>query len=475
MYFPHAFCKILVGSQSTVFRNGNGTLTGADLLAGQLGLLDANNRLLLDINPGTPTYVANPMFHLAQGSFYANDVLGGSFHGGYQESVKSKGINPKYVSEFFKILPTDAQNNVVQVTTGVDATCIECNTTYYLRLDVKGSPALRTLTHNAYLTVPAFSGCCDDDNSNIDPNYINLLWADFINQHPTMNNFIDAQAFNIGFTSTTADYLTSADIVDIPDAERATLLALANNGVGALVVGTDIPPYTKVVSVGALGSGTAPAHTAVVIDKTPTANGNNQTVKFYEEIESSTYVVETGVAADTNDGLLILESAYVDTSFLDCSFNPQDHYELEPLQIFASITDESGDPCNELCHTISELQVAHQGKGYGETVLRDLILAKRYRQEDFKEDPRLREVIGDTALTEISRTTKYVCYGILHSIPRKSNPSGTLDNDQYLIKLAIPEAVYTADVGGTISLFETWFDALLNSASNEAVQLRVEL
>ena len=35
-----------------------------------------------------------------------------------------------------------------------------CGETYSLRIDVKGSPALRFLDHNAYLTVSAYTGCC---------------------------------------------------------------------------------------------------------------------------------------------------------------------------------------------------------------------------------------------------------------------------------------------------------------------------
>ena len=58
---------------------------------------------------------------------------------------------------------------------------------------------------------------------------------------------------------------------------------------------------------------------------------------------------------------------------------------------------------------------------------------------------------------EITRGTKYASYHILHSVPRKSNPSGMMDNDQYLIKIVTP-ARNTA--------FETGIRALLASANN---------
>ena len=190
--------------------------------------------------------------------------------GGYQETNKSKMINPKYVSRFYSVAPCLPQNNVIHVgstywtaggsitsvnatvtgtntlyaasatdvvatpvtTTGVgiglvisyDTTaggkianssvviinpgmgyvvgdtvtvpyasglpgnailtittvtvghyqegcgitteCCKtflCGETYSLRVDVKGSPAMRFLNHNAYATVDAYTGCCPDN------------------------------------------------------------------------------------------------------------------------------------------------------------------------------------------------------------------------------------------------------------------------------------------------------------------------
>jgi hypothetical protein len=76
----------------------------------------------------------------------------------------------------------------------------------------------------------------------------------------------------------------------------------------------------------------------------------------------------------------------------------------------------------------------------------------------------MREVLDNTTLSEISRNGKYYVYHILHSVPRKSNPTGTMDNDQYLIKI-----VTTARNGA----FENWMDTLLVSAGNDEVQLEV--
>jgi hypothetical protein len=65
-----------------------------------------------------------------------------------------------------ELLPSDGgvvTNPTFTVTAGVGADCcipFYCGETYSLRLDVKGSPALRYLNHNAYLIADAYTGCC---------------------------------------------------------------------------------------------------------------------------------------------------------------------------------------------------------------------------------------------------------------------------------------------------------------------------
>ena len=162
---------------------------------------------------------------------------------------------------------------------------------------------------------------------------------------------------------------------------------------------------------------------------------------------------------------LKLTGAYVDTKFGNCSFDPKDHFEIEPVYIYASAVDSTGDPCSESCFFVTEVTQAYQGKGYGETLVRELILAKRYQQEPWTQDVRLREVLDDTTLTELSRNSKYFAYHILHSVPRKSNPTGMMDADQYLVKIV---------VDARDAAFESYLDTLLLSSGNH-VQLQVQL
>ena len=477
-YFPHAFKKMLVATDREAtgvpFYQTAGDLTTA-LEAGQIAGVNAGTNLTVDFSAAAPTYQNLPMIYLAQGSFYTNDKIG-PFHGGYQETVKSKGINARYVSEFYVTEPADAVNEVVVICT--NECQIACDTVYDRRIDIKGSPALRFLTHNLYQTLSVYSGCCDEDNNPIDPMVILLGWADQINGDgsgnattPFLNQFIQAVVWLEGVrTRITADpvggsTLTLDDITDFNPGDR--VLLDANGEVY----------YVDPSHVSGTGAGTVDVvdlqGNPVVLPSV--AIGTDAIV--YSPETSDTYTPVVGTGALAVNGCLQIIGAYVDTVFGDCSFNPKDHFEKEPIKIYASAVsyannsnDLNGDPCDVSCFEITKAQEAVQGKGYGETLVRELILSKSYRQETWSDEPRMREVMLDTVLgssgaggPEIARGGSYVVYHILHSIPRKSNPSGTFDNDQYLIKVVADER----DAN-----FETWMDDWLASA-NTGVQLEV--
>jgi hypothetical protein len=215
---------------------------------GYFGIFDARPNSATFNLTITPTDCCN--VYLAGSAIYDNDKIG-PLAGGYQETNKSKMINPKYVSRFYSVTPCAPQNNVIHVGStywtagggvtdfdvetsgtgyangtyvveptggtgsgataeitvvggeidgvvvinpgkgytegdvlavpggtggellvdgvtiahaqegcGISTECCKeflCGETYYLRLDVKGSPALRFLNHNAYATVDARS------------------------------------------------------------------------------------------------------------------------------------------------------------------------------------------------------------------------------------------------------------------------------------------------------------------------------
>jgi len=449
-YFPHAFQKMLVGTAGFNTTPGS-TLT---LTAGQIGVVKASDHQIQNLG-STPTYGNTPLIYLAQGSFHTTDKIG-PFHGGYKETVKSKGINPKYVSAFYVTEPAAPVNEVVGVSVS-NCTTIACDTTYRLRLDVKGSPALRFLAHNLYQTLDAKTPCCDSSNNNADPVGVLLQWKDQINESPIMKEFVNAKVFNFKVGGFAGAATTNSTTLTIDDTSGTGGSAPAGLAIGQMITGVGIPQNTFITAV---SGGT------LTLSKAATVAGATVALKVYEEVLTSSYVLKTGASApDTNDAMLVLTGAYVDTTFGNCSFSPMDHYELEPIQIYAAVVDTEGDPCQTSCFTVTELQSAYQGKGFGETLIRELILSKRYAQEPFQTDPRMREVLDDTTLSDLSRTTRYFAYHILHSVPRTSNPSGMMDADQYLVKVV---------VSARSTPFETYMNTLLTSAGNH-VQLAVQL
>jgi hypothetical protein len=536
-YFPHAFQKMLVAGS---FQTTTGIASSA-LTAGQVGVFSAATNLTVDATLTTTAYQVNPLVYIAQGSYHTVDKLG-PFHGGYKESVKSKGINPKYISAYYVTEPSNPVQDIVQI--AATAGCaVTCDTTYRLRLDLKGSPALRFLTHNAYFTLDADTGCCDASSNNVDPNIVLLGWADRLALYPIVKDFVQGTVWNRVLVSgvaataaaTAATALTVSERTGITAGDRviftpttatsATGSTIAGNlftvgtatntifSVGQVLTGTGVAAGTTIVSRVSGGGGTgstflvnisqtvtsttissvspviayvAASYTPatgsgavalVVADTVQTTSGTvaisavtttTITPKIYNVITLATYVPLTGASApDTVDSFLEIVGAYVDTVFGDCSFAPRDHVELQPIEIYASLTalDPLGNQCLAQCFVPTETQQAIQGRGFGETLIRELILAKRYQQEPWIQDPRLREVLDYNPFTEITRGNKYVVYNILHSVPRKANPTGMMDNDQYLVRIV------TASRNAT---FESIFTNLLTSANNYDVRLTLQ-
>jgi hypothetical protein len=190
------------------------------------------------------------------------------------------------------------------------------------------------------------------------------------------------------------------------------------------------------------------------------------------------YIIDEGYDPQNVDDVigvcLVLTGSYVDTQFGTCSFHPQDFYELAPVKIYTSITDQQGDPCVDqiFCTPINPATLAQQGSGYGHKLLRDAILFRRYMQEQYVYDPRLREVMNqDQVYNYIIGTSFYTTYGILHSVPRFNNPTSTFDNDQYLVTIVMP-AAENCSANSDVTSFENWMNGYLRIAGN-GVQLEV--
>jgi hypothetical protein len=384
MYFNHAFRKsfLPIPVQGAIALDA-ATTTSA-LQAGEISVFDSTSWANVSGAPSIKPFV------LVQGSYFNSDVIGGNrFLGGYKESIKSKAINPRYITRVIKIGSTTAANQIQEI-------CVknlECGKNYNLRLDLKGSPALRLLSHNIYRTLSAFTGCCTDDCSAtctgalVDPTIVTIKWAEYIVNDPILSQYLKL---------TVVDYLGTTVAT-----QAGTSLAQIQAFLTALAAYSPATPWDP-----------------------------------------------TAANASEEESCIELEVAYIDTKFGDCTFTPTDFYELMPLFIFGSMTDESGDPCNVQGFSITETQAPAQASGVGETILREMILDGRYLQNAYPDSTRvdslrMREIEADPALATINRNALYDQVLILHSVPRFNNPTGTFDNDQYLLKVHVPAGTTT--------------------------------
>ena len=570
-YFNHAFNKLFVGTHPT--QAASGTAKAVDFgFLDSLGVPSVQlHNIAAPYGLGVGVYglfYQDPVLGLA--SFNAGGIIAGkpailastalyqrdkisNFDGGYQESTKSKLINPKYVTRFNRIDPCTANNNVIHVgktpftsagtltltltdggtgyTDGVyanvplidtvssgnsatanltivggiitvatinapgegytigntlhpspavvgtptleailtvatvgltGATCCKeflCDETYFLRIDVKGSPELRYLSRNGYWTADYYTGCCPTDcgvPSPVDSTLVFIAWANQIINNAIVGPFVLPVVYD---ESGTAWYVPGTPGLFNNSAVRpgvATVSILSggtnytdgvyenvlfqNSGSGAGVTATvtvagGVVTVVAVTSKG-LGYVVGDVLTSAQLEQNAGGAGASFSVATLITPTWDNYVSPGHV--DGACAGMKLTGAFIDTKFGDCTFYPSDFFEKQPVNIYASEVDETGDPCafEGLC--VVTQCAPRQGNGFGETVVRDLILSESYMQNYFYNgnDLRIREVTqGYDVTAAINRSLQYTRYQILHSVPRFNNPSGTFDNDQYLLEI----------------------------------------
>ena len=354
MYFNHAFKKVFLGT-GTYQKSASGTTASELTTVGNFGLYNASTFVNLNATTGTN-------FILASSSLTpANDKIG-PFHGGYAESSKSKTINPKYISGFYKVSPKTATNSIVAVglTAGLNntpyAACTKtykCDETYYLRVDVKGSPALRFLGRNAYYVADYYTGCCATGQTSVDPAAVMVGWAKSLAEDPRINQFISPVAYvstNAGASYTAYVNPTSANVGKVIEIKitnggsgysSAPTVAIAApaSGVQATATATISGGAVTAITINVSGSGYVLSDAAAVTFSG--GSGSGAAAYAVKAISWDSFVEDTTPTADNKAGLVI-NGAYVDTKFGDCSFQPTDHFDKEPIKLIASEVDQAG-------------------------------------------------------------------------------------------------------------------------------------
>jgi len=454
-YFNHSFIKTFI-ADSTLLTAGTAT---SALTAGQLALVDGGDweSVALPGGAGVPAVTAGELAYVVQGSFYSKDTIGNNpGHGGYKESVKSKGINPKYITELWRTNCLTASNATASLSLASD--CAPCGKTQFMRIDVKGSPALRFLNHNAYAIADSANVCCIDGQEYIDPALVLATMADMALADPLIKPFVGEQQLNaVGAATLSAGgsgYAVASGVA-----------TTGGSGSGAKVnIDTVSSGAVATFSIADVGSGYAVNDVLTI-----SGGGGDATVLVTEIVAGGLVVSKTDSAGEVvQEAYTIAEGkgegagayvpstdphgavkvsakvsfvgAYVDTVFGNCSFDTRDHFNAEPVEIIVSQLDETGNPCNDCgvaSHTPGSMQQTQ-----GEQVIRDLIMSERYRQSPYNQgnasSARIREIeMSDELLAAVDRSATYRAYYIKHSVPRFNNPTGVFDNDQYVYKIYV--------------------------------------
>ena len=492
-YFNHAFKKAFLatgGTQigtvitypdgsTTTATTSEGYLTTAGLPTYALNQLSANavgsttdgyigwfnpkTNVSVDINDEGFAPCCN--LYLAGSAIYTNDKIG-PLTGGYQETNKSKMVNPKYVSRYYSVDPCTPQNNVIHVgSTYWTAGGGVLDVNYLVNGSGYAVSGVTTVTGGTG-TGMVVSFTADGGGNILTVTIINpgkgytlgdvLTLVGGGNDATIEVNDITSAHAQVGCGITTnccKEFLCGETYSLRIDVKGSPALRFLNHN--AYWTGD---AYTGCCPEGSISPVAVDSTTVMIlwadqITKRPIVSPFVQVVV---QAEDGSLLYAPGTAASflaANNAItwdnyvspghvdgacagLILNGAYVDTKFGDCSFQVSDFYEKEPVRLYASEVDYNGDPCtfDAIC-VVTECQ-GLQVQGLGETVLRELTMSESYRQSFLATDIRIREITqGNQIISSIDRSALYYRYILQHNVPRNYNPSGTFDADQYLLEV----------------------------------------
>ena len=491
-YFNNAFYKTFVVDDGIITA---GTTT-ATIPKGHLGLVtDAEWKTVV---PAT-ALPANTLAYLVQGSLYASDTIGNNpGHGGYKESVKSKGINPRYISRVWEQDATVASQATAKICVASD--CAPCGQNLFLRMDVKGSPALRFLNHNAY-AIGDSSGdaaanmgplpglCCTATQTHLDPAMALAGAMQMLLFDPLMKPFAKEAGAGMAVTknaaSPQADFdgvatlgaISTAGTTYVAGTDLAT--TASGSGTGLTVDITVTGGVIQTVVVNNPGNGYAVADVITILGGSGTGalpvatiSADSGSFTFYQILNGPVYVPSVDPVTNAVTACASIVGAYIDTKFGNCSFDTRDHYNAEPVQLILSALDETGNPCNDC--GVATMTPGSMQQTQGEEVIRALILSERYRQSPYNQgnadSARIREIeMSDDLLGFVDRSATYKAYYVQHVVPRFNNPSGVYDNDQYVCQIFVKDTDAAAKTA-----VENILDGLIAMANTAGQNIAME-
>ena len=265
--------------------------------------------------------------------------------------------------------------NVDSLTGSGGASCCHeflCGETYYLRVDIKGSPALRFLNHNAYYNAEAYTGCCPANSiapTPVDSTEVMILWANALLRYKLVSPFIQ---------------------IVIQDQEGQLWYEPGTSAADLTALGGDT--WDNYVSPGYLdGACAGMIFNGAYVD-TKFGDCTFQVTDFYEKQPVQIYASEVDLNGDP------------------CEFTG--------LCVVAECRGTQAQGLGE--QVLRDLILS---ESYRQNFLSS-------------NDLRIREITqGNQLISAINRNALYTKYYLLHSVPRFNNPTGVFDNDRYLLQV----------------------------------------
>jgi hypothetical protein len=247
-----------------------------------------------------------------------------------------------------------------------------CGETYYLRVDIKGSPALRFLNHNAYYTAEAYTGCCPAGSiapSAVDSTEVMILWANALLRYELTKPFIQ---------------------IVIQDEAGVLWYAPGTSAADLAALGGDT--WDNYVSEGHIdGACAGMIFNGAYVD-TKFGDCTFQVTDFFEKQPVKIYPSEVDLNGDP------------------CAFTG-------------------------ICAVIECEGTQAQGLGE-QVLRDVIVSESYRQNFFASNDLRIREITqGNQLVSAINRNALYTKYYLLHNVPRFNNPTGVFDNDRYLLEV----------------------------------------
>lgn len=190
----------------------------------------------------------------------------------------------------------------------------------------------------------------------------------------------------------------------------------------------------------------------------PCESHDNPTFNEFQAFEGQSWIpTDVAFASSPTAVGIRLTSAYVETKFGECSFDPLDHYELDIPKISVSQVDESGEPCATVW-PVTELQQPKYARNTGEYVKRELLQFMRYKKEEFftPQGSRMNETQDiNSWASVIDRNAYYKIYYLVYNVPYNNSSTNLYDNEQYELMIVFPETADTSSFENLINGYVT--------------------